>query len=291
MAMPTAAPRSSSPSAPALSISPAVSVPTATAGSPRVRSRDQASTISEPAIRLSPAASISRTESVAPIADFNPSAAARLTRETQETSRKSAPGTAVPVGASTPVPAPPTVNGGILQVDGSIASSSAHQGERQRSALPGTGTVGNTTIAMAAYLRPATARRAPDRPLTVNGNLAFQSGALYLVQLNPSPSFANVTGTATRAATSTHRSAPAPCGEAIHILTDWYGQQRRFPSLDTPPPPEFAAASSQLRSTHAYLNFALDFRARVGLNINQQNVDNATNFFNGNGGIPLVFVA
>ena len=39
--------------------------------------------------------------------------------------------------------------------------------------------------------------------------------------------------------------------------------------------------------THAYLNFALDFGAMPGLNVNQQNVGNGlTNFFNANGGIP-----
>jgi uncharacterized protein with beta-barrel porin domain len=42
--------------------------------------------------------------------------------------------------------------------------------------------------------------------------------------------------------------------------------------------------------THVYLNFALDFGARFGLNVNQQNVANTlTNFFNANGSIPGVF--
>ena len=39
-------------------------------------------------------------------------------------------------------------------------------------------------------------------------------------------------------------------------------------------------------ATHAFLNFALDFSAMPGLNVNQRNVGTAlTNFFNANGGI------
>ena len=44
--------------------------------------------------------------------------------------------------------------------------------------------------------------------------------------------------------------------------------------------------------THVFLNFALDFRSKPDLNVNQQNVGNAlTNFFNATGGIPVGFAS
>ncbi|WP_410925451.1 hypothetical protein, partial [Pseudomonas aeruginosa] len=65
-------------------------------------------------------------------------------------------------------------------------------------ALTGIGTVGNTTIASGGILLPGNA--VPGTFLNVAGNLAFQSGALYLVGLNSTASTsARVTGTATLA--------------------------------------------------------------------------------------------
>ena len=50
--------------------------------------------------------------------------------------------------------------------------------------------------------------------MTVSGNLAFQSGALYLVQVNPATaSIANVTGTATLAGNVLAAFAPALYGD------------------------------------------------------------------------------
>ena len=50
-------------------------------------------------------------------------------------------------------------------------------------------------------LAPGTAG-VPGTSMTITGNLAFQSGALYVVYLNPTTStFANVTGTASLAGT------------------------------------------------------------------------------------------
>ncbi len=60
--------------------------------------------------------------------------------------------------------------------------------------LAGTGTVASTLVASGGTLAPGST---PGTSLTVNGNLAFQSGATYLVQMNTTAaSFANVTGTA-----------------------------------------------------------------------------------------------
>ena len=92
---------------------------------------------------------------------------------------------------------PWTVQQGILLVNGSLANSPfAVSG----GTLGGIGTIGNTQVNSGGTLAPGSG--APGTSLTINGNLAFQSGALYLVQVNSSTaSFANVTATASLAGT------------------------------------------------------------------------------------------
>ena len=91
------------------------------------------------------------------------------------------------------------MSGGVLDVEGSIASSfltTVNAG----GALGGAGIVGNTVIAPGGIFVPGNGL--PGSSMTVAGNLAFQSGALYLVTLNSTAStFAKVTGTATLAGT------------------------------------------------------------------------------------------
>ena len=91
-----------------------------------------------------------------------------------------------------------TINSGALIVDGSIANSATTV--NNGGTLAGTGTVGNVTVANGGTFAPGPS--APGTSMTVAGNLAFQSGALYVIQLNPtSATFANVTGTASLAGT------------------------------------------------------------------------------------------
>jgi autotransporter-associated beta strand protein len=90
-----------------------------------------------------------------------------------------------------------TVNGGTLEVDGSIATTSSVT-VNTGGTLSGTGTVGPTTTIMSGgTLAPGNAAN-PAGTLTITGNLAFQSGAIYLVQVTPTAAAsANVMGTAT----------------------------------------------------------------------------------------------
>ena len=89
-----------------------------------------------------------------------------------------------------------TVDAGTLLVNGSIALSSLTT-VNAGGTLGGTGIVGATTIADGGSFAPGTPGT-PGTAMTVSGSLAFQSGALYVVQLNPASStIANVTGTAT----------------------------------------------------------------------------------------------
>ena len=184
-----------------------------------------------------------------------------------------------------------TVNGGVLDVEGSIASSSLTT-VNVNAALTGAGTVGSTTIAGGGIFLPGNGP--PGSFMTVAGNLAFQSGALYLVQLNSVTStFASVTGTATLAGTVGASFAPSSTVmKQYMILADAGGHSGAFDGVGVLSGPSNLVATLSYDPTHAYLNFALDFGANSGLNVNQQNVGNAlTNFFSANGSIPTAFAA
>jgi autotransporter-associated beta strand protein len=184
-----------------------------------------------------------------------------------------------------------TVFGGILDVEGSIAPSSLTT-VNAGGTLTGAGTTGNATIASGGILLPGNGT--PGSSMTIAGNLAFQSGALYLVQVTSATStFANVTGTAALDGfVGASIAANSTLMKQYTILTAAGGHSGTFAGVDTLGLPGGLVASLSYDPTHAYLNFALDFAAKSNLNINQQNVGTAlTNFFNANGGIPFTFAA
>lgn len=182
-----------------------------------------------------------------------------------------------------------TVNGGVLDVEGSIASSSLTT-VNANGALTGAGVVGNTLIAAGGIFLPGNGP--PGSSTAVAGNLAFQSGALYLVQLNSVTStFASVTGTATLAGTVGASFAPgSTVMKQYPILTAAGGVSGNFNGAAVIGASGGLVATTSTDPTHAYLNFALNYGATPGLNANQQRVGNAlNNFFNANGGIPVAF--
>jgi autotransporter-associated beta strand protein len=182
-----------------------------------------------------------------------------------------------------------TVFGGVLDVEGSIASSPLTT-VNAGGALTGAGTVGNTTIATGGIFLPGATT--PGSSTTVAGNLAFQSGALYLVQLNSAAStFANVTGTATLAGTVGASFAPGSTVMKQYMILAFAGARSgTFDGAGVIGASGGLVATVSYDPTHAYLNFALNFGATPGLNINQQNVGTAlNNFFSANGGIPVAF--
>ena len=78
-----------------------------------------------------------------------------------------------------------TVDGGTLAVNGSITASSGVT-VNDGGTLAGIGTVGNTTVNSGGTL--ASGDGTAGSSMNVNGSLAFQSGAFYMVQLNPATS-------------------------------------------------------------------------------------------------------
>jgi len=190
-----------------------------------------------------------------------------------------------------------TVNGGTLQVDGSIASSSLTT-VNSGAALAGIGTVGSTMIAGGATFMPGSGT--PGSSMTVSGSLAFQSGAQYLVQINPATaSFATVTGAATPGGATVNAifANGSYIAKKYTILTAAGGVNGTFGTLVNTNLPANFNSSLSYDANNAFLNLALSFTPpsftpppNSGLNQNQQNVANAiVGFFNGNGSIPLVF--
>jgi autotransporter-associated beta strand protein len=189
---------------------------------------------------------------------------------------------------------PTNVNGGTLFVSGSIIDSSAVV--NSGGVLAGTGTVGSTTVNSGGAFAPGSG--APGSAITVFGNLALQSGASYMVQINSAiSSLANILGTAMLGGATVNAiyANGSYVAKTYTILTaaGVGGVSGTFnPAVvNTNLPSNFHTTLSY--DTHdAYLNLALNFAIPGGLNVNQQNVGNAlTNFFNSTGSIPLVFGA
>lgn len=181
-----------------------------------------------------------------------------------------------------------TVNGGVLEVDGSIASSGLTT-VNAGGALTGVGIVGNTMIANGGIFLPGNAT--PGTSITVSGNLAFQSGALYLVGINSTTStLANVTGTATLGGSVGVSVAPGSMvAKQYTILTAAGGRIGSFSGADVLGAPNLIANLSY-DSNNVYLNLTLGYGATSPLNVNQSAVAKTlVNFFNANGGINAAF--
>jgi len=182
-----------------------------------------------------------------------------------------------------------TVNAGTLTVDGSIAASiltTVNNG----GTLGGTGTVGATQINGGGIFAPG-ALGLPGT-IEVAGSLAFQSGAAYVVYLNPSTSTsADVTGSASLAGTvdANFASGAYMSKKTYDILHSAGLNGTTFDALATTNLPNFDASLSYT-STDVLLTLTAALGAGTTLNRNQQNVANAlTNFFNSGGTLPPGF--
>jgi len=184
-----------------------------------------------------------------------------------------------------------TVAAGALLVNGSIGSSSlttVYSGAM----LGGTGTVGATRILSGGTLAPGPGGSAAGM-LTIGGNLTFQPGGLYLVQVNPaSASLASVTANGTASLSGTVQAVFSP-GRYLPRSYDILSSARRsgtFAALTTVDLPAGFAASLSYTAT----DVLLDLTAALGagwLDVNQHNVANAINgYFNNGGTLPPGFL-
>jgi autotransporter-associated beta strand protein len=187
---------------------------------------------------------------------------------------------------------PTNINAGTLQVDGSIATSSLTS-VNSGGTLIGIGTVGGTRINSGGIFAPGSG--APGTSMTVAGNLAFQSGALYLVQVNPTTaSSANVSGGATLTGGSVQAvfapgSYLARSYDILHAAGGLGGTT--FSGVSGNVPAGFTQSLSY-SATDVFLNLKAGLGTSSGLNQNQANVANAiNNFFNNGGTLPPSFLA
>src|SRR5262249_53039704 len=144
--------------------------------------------------------------------------------------------------------------------------------------------------------------------MTVRGNLAFQSGALYVVQVNPTTaSLANVTtsGAATLAGTARTVFAPGSyLTKNYTILHADGGRSGTFGSFTTTNLPAGFTANLSYTATDAVLNLTaalgttpaptpgLQPLTTSSLSSNQQSIATSlNNFFNGGGALPPGFVS
>jgi outer membrane autotransporter protein len=185
------------------------------------------------------------------------------------------------------------VNAGTLIVNGSIASSAVTV--NSGATLSGTGTVGGLSINGGGTFAPGNS----PGTMTVAGNLAFQSGALYLVQVTPSTaSSANVTGIATLAGTVQASFAPGSYATRTYTILSAAGGLggTAFNALTTSNLPAGFTASLSYTATDAILNLAANLGGgpsalACAFSINQCNVANALNaFFNNGGALPANFL-
>jgi uncharacterized protein with beta-barrel porin domain len=187
-----------------------------------------------------------------------------------------------------------TVSAGTLVVNGSIANSAVTVASG--ATLAGTGTVGATTINPGGIFAPGAA--GTPASMTIRGNLAFQSGALYLVQVNPSnASRDNVTigGGAALAGTVQAVFASGRYAARTYTILSAAGGLggSTFSGLTTTNLPAGFAADLGYTNTDVILNLTarLHTVSASGLSINQKNVATALDdFFNNGGTLPAGFV-
>jgi autotransporter-associated beta strand protein len=180
---------------------------------------------------------------------------------------------------------PTTINsGGTLVVNGSITDPTVNSGGM----LTGTGSVGSTTVNGGGVLAPGSIT--PGTSLAITGNLAFTSGALYVVTLNSTATtFANVTGTATLGGAVQAVLSPGTTGakRQYDILHSAGLNGSTFSSVTSMPG---FTTSLSYSMTDVFLNLSASLGAGTGLNTNQQNVATSlNNFFNSGGSLPPAF--
>ena len=181
------------------------------------------------------------------------------------------------------------VSAGTLSVNGSIASSSLLT-VNAGGTVGGTGVLPSTVIANGGRLAPGNS----IGTITVNGNLIFNAGSIYAVEVSPNTADrTNVTGTATLGGTVNAIFAPGSyITHSYTILSAAAGLGgTSFNTLATTNLSPNISTSLSYTSTDVLLNLtAVNLGGGTSLNGNQQSVANAVNgFFNSGGTLPPNF--
>jgi uncharacterized protein with beta-barrel porin domain len=153
--------------------------------------------------------------------------------------------------------------------------------------LSGTGTLADLNVDAGGTLQPGTT---PGTAMKITGNLAFQSGALYVVTLNGTTStLANVSGTASLAGGVEALLQVGVTKQTYTILHSGGLGGTTFDSLTVAPG---FTGTLTYTPTDVLLGLNANLGLGGGLNINQQNVANAlNNFFNAGGALPAGFLS
>ncbi|MCG2666478.1 autotransporter domain-containing protein [Bradyrhizobium sp. GCM10023182] len=175
------------------------------------------------------------------------------------------------------------IQAGTVLVNGSMFANVRVNG----GVLGGTGTVGDVAVKSGGTLAPGLGT--PGGALAISGSLAFQSGAIYLVHLDPSTaSIAKVLTTATLTGGSV-QTAFAAGSYAVRQYTILHAAGglggTTFSGVSGNVPAGFAESLSYTsRDVLLNLTAALGTLPGAGLNQNQRNVATSLNAFFNNGG-------
>jgi uncharacterized protein with beta-barrel porin domain len=186
-----------------------------------------------------------------------------------------------------------TLSGGLTNTAGTTNNTGSIGGVTTVSGgtLTGNGTTADLAVAGGGTFAPGAAGTAGTA--TVSGNLAFQSGAFYAVQVNATTaSLALISGAAALAGTVQANFALGSYVQKRYtILTATGGLGgTTFAGLANTGLPWGGTDSLSYDANDVYLNLKLGFPQFAALNGNQQAVATAlTNYFNSTGGIPLGF--
>jgi len=193
-----------------------------------------------------------------------------------------------PIIGITDVSSQVVVAGGRLLVNASLTAPTMTT-VNSGATLGGTGLLGNTTINGGGVFAPGP----PGAPgsMTIYGNLAFQSGAIYLIQVTPGASSrAQVVGTAnlTGGSVQTVFSPGSYISRQYTILTAQGGfGGTTFSGVSGAPGFQ---QSLSYTATDVILNLTATLGNGSAFNQNQQNVLNTVNnFFNSGGALPAAF--
>ncbi|WP_404655773.1 autotransporter outer membrane beta-barrel domain-containing protein [Bradyrhizobium sp. USDA 336] len=179
------------------------------------------------------------------------------------------------------------MNGGILRVDGDISQSSLTT-VNSGGALFGAGIVGNTAIASGGIYAPGDG--GPGSSMQVQGDLAFQPGSVYVVQVGSgsSASHALVSGNvALNGTVGVALYAGAAVMKHYSIMQFLGTSSGNFSGVAAP---GGLIGTTSVGSNEVFLDFALDYGAKYALNVNQKNVATTLqDFFNANGFLQAEF--